>query len=70
MCPPSYFSVDYAINPWMDPSVPVDREHAMRQWTTLRDTYVRLGHTVETIEPQRSLPDMVFAANSGMNTSR
>lgn len=65
MCPPSYFSVDYAINPWMDPSVPVDREHAMRQWTTLRDTYVRLGHTVETIEPQRSLPDMVFAANSG-----
>ena len=24
MCRPTYFAVDYAINPWMDPSVPVD----------------------------------------------
>lgn len=65
MCPPRYFAVDYAINPWMDPSQPVDLRRALVQWTELRDTYRRLGHTVEEIEPQPGLPDMVFAANSG-----
>jgi N-dimethylarginine dimethylaminohydrolase len=65
MCPPRHFAVDYAINPWMDPSRPVDVGRAMAQWTELRDTYRRLGHTVEEIEPQPGLPDMVFAANSG-----
>nr|WP_026360409.1 dimethylargininase [Amycolatopsis nigrescens] len=65
MCPPRYFAVDYVINPWMDPSLPVDTDLAVAQWTELRDTYRRLGHTVEEIEPQPGLPDMVFAANSG-----
>ncbi|HEY3469572.1 MAG TPA: amidinotransferase [Amycolatopsis sp.] len=65
MCPPRHFAVDYVINPWMDPTQPVSADVAMAQWTELRDTYRRLGHTVEEIEPQPGLPDMVFAANSG-----
>ncbi|WP_345702390.1 dimethylargininase [Saccharomonospora xinjiangensis] len=65
MCPPRYFAVDYAINPWMDPGAPVDPERALHQWTELRDTYRRLGHLVDEVEPQPGLPDMVFAANSG-----
>ncbi|GAA1945612.1 dimethylargininase [Amycolatopsis minnesotensis] len=65
MCPPRFFAVDYVINPWMDPSQPVDADLAMAQWTELRDTYRRLGHTVEEITPRPGLPDMVFAANSG-----
>ena len=64
MCPPRHFAVEYAINPWMDPSQPVDTQRAMAQWAALRDTYRRLGHTVEEIEPQPDLPDMVFSANS------
>jgi N-dimethylarginine dimethylaminohydrolase len=63
MCRPTYFAVDYAINPWMDPTVPTDNGLAVRQWTNLRDAYVSLGHTVEEIEPIPGLPDMVFAAN-------
>lgn len=63
MCPPRYFAVDHAINPWMDPARPVDVELAMAQWIGLRDTYRRLGHTVLEIEPRPGLPDMVFAAN-------
>jgi N-dimethylarginine dimethylaminohydrolase len=63
MCRPTYFAVDYAINPWMDPSVPVDAGRALAQWTALRDTYRALGHTVHEIEPLPGLPDMVFAAN-------
>ena len=63
MCRPTYFAVDYAINPWMDPTQPVDVDRAVRQWEHLRDTYLRLGHIVDEIEPIPGLPDMVFAAN-------
>jgi N-dimethylarginine dimethylaminohydrolase len=66
MCPPRYFTVSYAINPWMDPSRPVDTERAMKQWTALVDTYRLLGHQVEMIDPVPGLPDMVFAANAAV----
>ena len=65
MCPPVHFAVDYSINPWMDPAVPVDAGRALEQWETLRRTYLDLGHEVETIAPLEGLPDMVFAANGG-----
>ncbi|HEY3734331.1 MAG TPA: cobalamin-dependent protein [Streptosporangiaceae bacterium] len=63
MCPPTYFDVVYSINPWMDPSKPIDPDLAALQWQRIRDLYVELGHTVEFIEPVPGLPDMVFAAN-------
>jgi N-dimethylarginine dimethylaminohydrolase len=66
MCRPAFFEVSYAINPWMDPSVPVDLDLAMRQWEGLHDTYRALGHTVSFIEPVAGLPDMVFAANGAL----
>ncbi|WP_447004563.1 dimethylargininase [Saccharothrix isguenensis] len=65
MCPPAYFTVEYVINPWMDPTEPIDTSLAMAQWTALKETYERLGHHVSVIEPQPGLPDMVFSANSG-----
>jgi N-dimethylarginine dimethylaminohydrolase len=63
MCPPAYFDVTYAINPWMRPGETVDPALAMRQWAALREAYVSLGHTVSLIDPVPGLPDMVFAAN-------
>ena len=63
MCPPTHFDVTYAINPWMRLDAPVDRDLAMRQWETLRQTYASLGHSVSVIDPVPGLPDMVFAAN-------
>ncbi|WP_069386676.1 dimethylargininase [Cellulosimicrobium cellulans] len=63
MCRPTYFTVSYEINPWMDRSRPVDTPLAVAQWERLRDTFRDLGHTVETIEPLPGLPDMVYAAN-------
>jgi N-dimethylarginine dimethylaminohydrolase len=63
MCPPQYFAVEYAINPWMNPSEPVDVARAMDQWQRLRDVFTGLGHTVHTIPALPGLPDMVFAAN-------
>ncbi|MFJ2853782.1 dimethylargininase [Streptomyces rubiginosohelvolus] len=63
MCRPTYFDVVYSINPWMDPAKPVDTPLAIAQWERLREVYLSLGHTVDTIDPVPSLPDMVFAAN-------
>ena len=66
MTPPTFFAVEYAINPWMDTSTSVDTHVAMNQWETLRQTYKELGHTVELVEPVAGLPDMVYAANGGL----
>lgn len=66
MCPPTFFSVTYAINPWMNPDVPVNHELAGIQWDVLRHTYLSLGHAVDLIDPEPGLPDMVFAANGGL----
>jgi N-dimethylarginine dimethylaminohydrolase/methylmalonyl-CoA mutase cobalamin-binding subunit len=63
MCPPTYFDVVYSINPWMDPSQPVDQRLAAWQWQRIHDLYLELGHTVELLQPVPGLPDMVFTAN-------
>ena len=66
MTAPTFFAVEYAINPWMDTSTPVDTHVALNQWESLRQTYKELGHTVELVEPVEGLPDMVYAANGGL----
>ncbi|MGW7072578.1 dimethylargininase [Streptomyces sp. NPDC054855] len=66
MCEPRYFDVRYAINPWMNTAIPVNRALARDQWWTLVQTYRDHGHTVETLAPVESLPDMVFAANAAV----
>lgn len=68
MVRPSFFDVEYAINPWMNTAVPVDTERAVAQWQNLVDTYRGLGHTVEELDPVPGLPDMVFAANGALVT--
>ena len=65
MCRPSYFTVVYRINPWMDPAIPTDTALAVRQWETLYQTYLDLGFDVKLVDPVDGLPDMVYAANGG-----
>lgn len=70
MCQPTYFSVDYEINPWMHKDEQVDKQLAQKQWSILADTYRELGVGVETISPVLGLPDMVFTANAGLVLGR
>ncbi|PCE14686.1 N-dimethylarginine dimethylaminohydrolase [Microbacterium sp. SZ1] len=65
MCKPSHFTVNYSINPWMEPAKPTDTEKAVEQWQKLHDLYLELGHEVELIEPLAGYPDMVYTANGG-----
>ena len=66
MCPPDHFDVSYAINPWMDVAVPVDRVRAQRQWDALVATLRAAGAQVEVLPAQAGLPDLVFTANLGL----
>ncbi len=66
MCRPDHFEVCYSINPWMNPAEPVDRALALSQWETLRSTFEKYGHHVDLVPGEPGLPDMVFAANSGL----
>lgn len=65
MCRPTYFTIAYSINPWMNPDHPTDTARAISQWETLVATYRELGFAVAFIDPEPGLPDMVFAANGG-----
>lgn len=65
MCPPTFFDVRYAINPWMKPGeVPVDRQRAREQWNELVRT-IEMHASVSVVEAQPGLPDMCFTANAG-----
>ncbi|MEB3245922.1 MAG: arginine deiminase-related protein [Vampirovibrionales bacterium] len=64
MCPPDYFEVTYAINPWMTPESGCDARLAMQQWQTLKQTIESTGASVEILPPQPQLPDLVFTANA------
>jgi len=67
MVQPTYFSVDYVINPHMEGNIgKVDPQKAYRQWEIIRDTLNKLNIKVYEIEGQPELPDMVFSANQSL----
>lgn len=65
MCRPEYFTVNYSINPWMNPEQPTSTPLAVSQWEELHKIYTDLGFEVKLIDPIDGLPDMVYAANGG-----
>lgn len=66
MCPPDYYGIEYEINPWMSRLHGSTPERARAQWQALHDTLLGLGVTVEDMQPQPKLPDLVFTANAGL----
>jgi len=71
MCRPRHFAVTYSINPWMDPAAWREsgdtlRSTAVRQWRGLFSALGAGGASVELIEPEDGLPDLVFTANSAV----
>ncbi|MEX2170162.1 MAG: arginine deiminase-related protein [Pirellulales bacterium] len=66
MCPPTFYGIEYEINPWMNRARPADHELAIVQWQGLRDQLVAAGATIEQLEPVRGMPDLVFTANAAL----
>ncbi len=65
MCRPTYYRVDYSINPWMQIGS-VDLELAKQQWQALVTQYEQLGVRVSFIDQEKNYPDMVFAADQAV----
>ena len=67
MARPTYFDVEYVINPHMEGQIGnVDQSLAMNQWQAMHDTLVSLGVQVEVLDGVEGLPDMVFCANQSL----
>jgi N-dimethylarginine dimethylaminohydrolase len=67
MSPPTYYGIEYEINPWMSRSRPTDACRAASQWQRLRRILESsLQVDVRIVSPQPGLPDMVFTANAGL----
>lgn len=65
MCPPDFFSVEQAINPWMAGNEGrLNPDVARRQWEGLRDALTEVAD-IELLDAQPGLPDLVFTANAG-----
>lgn len=65
LCKPTYFQVDFIINPHMQPHS-VDPAKAMSQWRELASALKSLDVQVETIDQRPDVPDMVFATDQGI----
>ena len=51
LCPPTYYGIEYEINPWMNRQVGSDPSESGRQWKALHDLLIDLGVTIERVEP-------------------
>lgn len=66
MCPPQWYGVDYAINPWMASNLHrSSRDNAFTQWKGL---YVALQKVadVRLLHPEPGCPDMTFLAHAAV----
>ena len=65
MCPPTFFKVQWEINPFMDKNNQPDPLKARLEWLMLIETYLQLGVEVKILRPRPNLHDMVYTANAG-----
>lgn len=66
LCRPTFYGIDYQINPWMDVNNAADKDKAINQWNSLVAKIEELGAKIHLVEPVAGLPDMVFTANAGL----
>ena len=67
VCPPTHYSVNYDINPWMTRNVGYSAPDARRQWERLMETFtVAADVELRVMEPGEHVPDLVFTANAAL----
>jgi N-dimethylarginine dimethylaminohydrolase len=66
MCPPEWYEVQYAINPWMSGNISNStRDTAFHQWNALYHALKKLGD-VRLIQAKEGAPDMTFVAHGAV----
>lgn len=67
MCRPTFYGINYEINPWMDLRRQANRAVALRQWRALRQVLAgEFRATIRGCRARPGLPDMTFTANAGL----
>ncbi len=67
MCAPTFYGLEYEINPWMRLENRPDTALAMRQWDNLFHVLnMEAGADISLIPQVEGCPDMVFTANAGL----
>ena len=66
VCRPTYFGIDYEINPWMSKNFKTSKKLFLKQWDLLCNSLKDSGAKLNKILPKKNLPDMVFTANAGL----
>src|SRR5262245_28003063 len=66
MCPPDHYGIEYEINPSLKRTLGSVRDVAWHRWRTLRNALAGLDVTIDQMQPQPGLPDLVFTANAGL----
>ena len=66
MCRPTYFDIEYSINPWMDTNNRVNKEKAAAQWEYVYQILKDADVEIVELEPVPGLPDMTFIGDAGM----
>jgi N-dimethylarginine dimethylaminohydrolase len=65
LCPPTYFDVEYEINPWMHKEIQPNSQKTMAAYKNIKALFKEFKCDVYEIEQVKGLPDMVFTANFG-----
>ena len=64
MCPPSFYEVEYSINPMTKESLTnekeVDTKKALKSWIDIYFEYLEAGAEVEIVPPRRSCSELTF----------
>lgn len=66
MCPPTYFDIEYSINPYMNVDNKVDKVAARKQWDHVYATLKQMGIEIEVMDAVPGWPDMTFIGDAGM----
>lgn len=66
VCDPTYFRVDYEINPYMDTGVQPDRHAAADEHAAIVSAHRGAGRRVHRIPAAWECPDMVYTANTAL----
>ncbi|MFC6644391.1 dimethylarginine dimethylaminohydrolase family protein [Granulicella cerasi] len=66
MCPPEFYNLEYAINPWMAGNVHnTNRDLAFAQWKGIHNV-LRGVADVRLLHPEAGCPDMVFLGHGAL----
>lgn len=66
MCPPHFYSTHFLFNPWMDYREEVDKNLAISQWNSLKNSIINAGGNIAEIFPSFKDSAMVFVRDNAL----